>query len=69
MPDAELKARYLAYLDALNDRRFQDLDNYVRDELIYNGQALTREQYAEMIAEVWSLIDRDAVAKQLRGGP
>lgn len=49
MPDT-LEATYRAYLDALNDRRFDDLDAYVHDELTYNDEVLTRQQYADMIA-------------------
>ncbi|WP_439383265.1 ester cyclase [Amycolatopsis lexingtonensis] len=45
----ELETKYLAYLDALNDRRFGDLDGFVHDELTYNDKVLTREQYADMI--------------------
>ena len=51
MPDEGLEATYLAYLDALNDRRFDDLVDYVGDELTYNDETLTRRQYAGMIAE------------------
>jgi predicted ester cyclase len=50
MPHASLEARYLAYLDALNDRRFGDLAEFVHDELTYNDDVLTRQQYADMIA-------------------
>ena len=49
MPDA-LEATYLAYLNALNDRRFGDLENYVHDELTYNDEVFTRQHYADMIA-------------------
>jgi len=51
VPDDSLKATYLAYLDALNDRRFDDLVEYVSDELTYNDEVLTRQQYADMISE------------------
>ncbi|MEC3993200.1 ester cyclase [Actinacidiphila sp. DG2A-62] len=50
MPRTELETVYLAYLDALNDRRFADLDRFVHDELTYNDEALTRRSYADMIA-------------------
>jgi predicted ester cyclase len=50
VPNASLEARYLAYLDALNDRRFSDLDKFVQDELTYNDVALTRREYVDMIA-------------------
>jgi len=46
-----LESTYLAYLDALNGRRFDELDRYVCDELVYNDQQLTRQQYADMIAD------------------
>jgi predicted ester cyclase len=49
MPDA-LESTYLAYLDALNDRRFGDLDAHVHDEVTYNGDVMTRRQYVDMIA-------------------
>jgi predicted ester cyclase len=47
---ASLEARYLAYLDALNDRRFSVLDEFVQDELTYNDEVLTRQEYSDMIA-------------------
>jgi predicted ester cyclase len=50
VPHASLEARYLAYLDALNDRRFSELAEFVHDELTYNDDVLTRQQYADMIA-------------------
>lgn len=50
MPYESLAARYLAYLDALNERRFGDLDEFVQDELSYNDEALTRQEYVDMIA-------------------
>ncbi|GAA3547061.1 ester cyclase [Kribbella ginsengisoli] len=46
-----LESTYLAYLDALNGRRFDELDRYVCDELVYNDKLLTRQEYADMIAE------------------
>jgi predicted ester cyclase len=45
-----LESTYLAYLDALNGRRFDELDRYVCDELVYNDKLLTRQEYADMIA-------------------
>jgi predicted ester cyclase len=50
LPYASLEARYLAYLDALNGRRFSDLDEFVQDELTFNDEVLTRQEYADMIA-------------------
>jgi predicted ester cyclase len=46
----DLAARYRAYLAALNERRLDDLVHHVHDELLYNGETLTRDQYREMIA-------------------
>jgi predicted ester cyclase len=48
--DAALEARYLAYLDALNERRFDNLDQFVHDEVTYNDEGLTRQEYADRIA-------------------
>jgi predicted ester cyclase len=50
MTSAELETRYRAYLDALNERRLDDLVHYVQDELSYNGEAMTRRQYQDLIA-------------------
>ncbi len=50
MPDADLETRYRAYLDALNERRLDDLVHYVQDELTYNGEAMTRRRYQDMLA-------------------
>jgi predicted ester cyclase len=46
----DLEARYRAYLDVLNERRLDDLEHFVRDELTYNGEPLTRKQYQDLIA-------------------
>jgi steroid delta-isomerase-like uncharacterized protein len=47
----ELERIYRNYIDALNDRRLEDLDEFVQDRLVYNGEEMTREQYAAMLAE------------------
>jgi predicted ester cyclase len=36
---------YRRYLRALNERRFGDLEEFVHDELTYNGGGLTRDVY------------------------
>jgi predicted ester cyclase len=46
----DLEARYRAYLDALNERRLDDLVQFVQDELSYNGETMTRLQYQDLIA-------------------
>lgn len=50
MTDLDLAGRYRAYLAVLNERRLDDLVEFVQDELTYNGEPLTREQYRDMIA-------------------
>jgi steroid delta-isomerase-like uncharacterized protein len=47
---AALEDRYRAYLGALNDRRLDDLVDFVHDELTYNGEPMTRGQYRDLIA-------------------
>jgi predicted ester cyclase len=48
--DLDLEGRYRAYLDALNERRLDDLVHYVHEELTYNGETMTRRQYQSLIA-------------------
>jgi predicted ester cyclase len=50
MTNADLETRYRAYLDALNERRLDNLVLYVQDELSYNGEIMTRRQYQDLIA-------------------
>ena len=45
-----LEDRYRAYLAVLNERRFDDLVDFVHDELTYNGEPMTRRQYRDLIA-------------------
>lgn len=49
--NGHLDELYRAYLDALNSRRLDDLDRFVNDEVVYNGRAMSRQQYAQMIAD------------------
>ena len=46
----DLAARYRGYLAALNERRLDDLVHHVHDEILYNGGAMTRDGYRDMIA-------------------
>ena len=62
MIDGDLETRYRAYLDALNERRLDDLVHFVQDELSYNGETMTRHQYQAMIAG-------DERLRTDRGGP
>jgi predicted ester cyclase len=50
MTNADLETRYRAYLDALNERRLDDLVDFVQDELSYNGKTMTRRHYQDLIA-------------------
>jgi predicted ester cyclase len=50
MTDAGLEQHYRDYLAVLNERRFADLIRYVHDDLTYNGEPMTRQQYADLIA-------------------
>lgn len=45
-----LEDTYRAYLEALNERRLDDLVHFVHDTLTYNGETLTREQYSALLA-------------------
>jgi hypothetical protein len=47
--NADPETRYRAYLDALNERRLDDLVHYVQDELSYKGKTMTRRQYQNLI--------------------
>jgi predicted ester cyclase len=42
-----LRRHYLGYIDALNERRFDDLGEFLADELTYNDQPTTRGQYQQ----------------------
>jgi steroid delta-isomerase-like uncharacterized protein len=50
MTALRLEARYRAYLAALNERRLDDLADFVADDLTYNGEPMTRRRYRDMIA-------------------
>ncbi|GIM93854.1 ester cyclase [Paractinoplanes toevensis] len=45
-----LESIYREYLAALNERRLDDLNRFVHDELTYNGEPMTRGQYRDLIA-------------------
>jgi len=45
----DLADRYAAYLAVLNERRFDDLDQFVHHELTYNDEPITRQQYRDLI--------------------
>ena len=47
----QLEATYRAYIDALNERRFADLDRFVHDRLVYNGEEWTRDRYRALLAD------------------
>lgn len=43
--DGETEARYRRYIDALNGRRLSELEEFVHDELTYNGRPITRHDF------------------------
>lgn len=53
MSDVDLEDRYRGYLACLNDRRFDDLPDFVHDPVVHNDQALG-------ITEFQGLLRRDA---------
>lgn len=46
----DLEARYRRYIGCLNDRRLDDLSEFVHEELTYNGRPMTRIEYQSLIA-------------------
>jgi predicted ester cyclase len=50
----DLEDRYRAYLACLNERRFDDLPDFVHDPVVHNDRALT-------IAEFQDLLRRDSI--------
>lgn len=73
-----LRAHYLAYLAALNERRFADLSAYVADELVYNDSPMTLGEYRALLEDDVRripdltydprliVVDNDVVACRLR---
>ena len=51
MTDTELETRYRQYIRCLNERRLDELDHYVHDELRYNGLPETRAAYRNWLVE------------------
>lgn len=47
----DLRQRYLEYIDVLNERRFEDLRDFVADDLTYNDQPMTRSRYQRLLQE------------------
>jgi predicted ester cyclase len=47
---AELEHTYRQYLTHLDERRFDALDAFVHERVTYNGNPMTRQQYADHIA-------------------
>jgi len=61
---------YRDYIGALNDRRFNDLDRYVHDRLVYNDEEWTRERYrALLVDDVRNIPDLRYTIQQLVVGP
>ncbi|RXF74953.1 ester cyclase [Hansschlegelia zhihuaiae] len=56
MTGSELEERYRRYIARLNDRRVHELEDFVHDEVVYNGERLTRAGYQDLIAEAVAAI-------------
>lgn len=51
---------YRRYISYLNDRRIDELGDFVHEELTYNGKAMTRLDYQDMISrDVAAIPDLD----------
>ena len=48
---SELESVYRRYLDCLNARRFDDLGEFVHDELTYNDQPWTLAHYQALLVD------------------
>ena len=51
MTEAEFEAHYRRYISHLNNSRLDELDEFVHEELTYNGEPETRADYRTRIAE------------------
>ncbi|KAF9068908.1 putative ester cyclase [Rhodocollybia butyracea] len=51
MDSATLEAHYRRYIGYLNNRQTHNLEEFVHDELTYNGKPLTRADYQNYIAD------------------
>ncbi|MBB3675949.1 ester cyclase [Modestobacter versicolor] len=54
MADFDIHAFYTDYIAALNDRRFEDMDEFVADEVTLNGQRGTR---SAVVADQRGIVD------------
>jgi predicted ester cyclase len=50
MTVAENETHYLRYISYLNERRVDELGEFVHEELTYNGEPMTRLDYQNLIA-------------------
>jgi predicted ester cyclase len=50
MTEAEFEAHYRRYISCLNNRRLDELDEFLHEELTYNGEPETRADYRARIA-------------------
>jgi predicted ester cyclase len=49
LTEADKKTVYHRYIDCLNDRRIDELGEFVHEELAYNGEPMTRLDYQNLI--------------------
>lgn len=50
MTDFDREAHYRRYISYLNDRRVDDVQEFVNEELTYNGEPMSRIEYQNLIA-------------------
>lgn len=77
MSATDLREVYLAYLEAANSREFDRMAEFVHDTVVFNGEAVSRDDYVAAMREavdsvrnyVWHLddllIEDDRVAARL----
>jgi predicted ester cyclase len=62
----DLRTHYLNYIAVLNERRFDDLRDFVADELVYNGEPMSVGQYRRLLeSDVRSIPDLYFAVEQL----
>lgn len=57
MSDTDLRALYLRYIDAINNREFDRMHEFAHDQLTFNGGPITREQYVEAMQGHLAAVD------------
>ncbi len=48
---ANLEQQYRLYIDYLNQGRVHELETFVHDTVVYNGESMSRQGYQDLIAD------------------